>query len=116
MPGQTLGNALVNAPPFWLVLILTLSIILPWLRHLRGLRSLVVRAQNQRSQSPWHDDREGIYMTPTMIDVRRHMSPFLELAFSTLPSLEEVKVVVVVLPVSLKEYVFSRLGHQAKAP
>ena len=40
-PGQTLGRAVVEAPPFWLVLILTCSIILPWLR----LRKVPVRAE-----------------------------------------------------------------------
>ena len=39
--GQTLGRAVVEAPPFWLVLILTCSIILPWLR----LRKVPVRAE-----------------------------------------------------------------------
>ena len=38
--GQTLGDALVHAPPFWLALVLTLSIILPWIR----LRKVPVRA------------------------------------------------------------------------
>lgn len=41
MPGQTLGHALIHAPPFWLVAILTISIILPWLR----LRKVPVRAE-----------------------------------------------------------------------
>ncbi|CDO71420.1 hypothetical protein BN946_scf184909.g14 [Trametes cinnabarina] len=40
-PGQTLGQAVVRAPPFWLVLIMTCSIILPWLR----LRKVPVRAE-----------------------------------------------------------------------
>ncbi|TBU62248.1 hypothetical protein BD310DRAFT_87219 [Dichomitus squalens] len=40
-PGQTLGQAVVQAPPFWLVLIMTWSIILPWLR----LRKVPVRAE-----------------------------------------------------------------------
>ncbi|KAI8994138.1 hypothetical protein BD414DRAFT_411042 [Trametes punicea] len=40
-PGQTLGEAVVRAPPFWLVLIMTCSIILPWLR----LRKVPVRAE-----------------------------------------------------------------------
>ncbi|TFY80212.1 hypothetical protein EWM64_g3797 [Hericium alpestre] len=31
-PAQTLGSALVKAPPFWLVLVMSLSLILPWLR------------------------------------------------------------------------------------
>ena len=31
-PTQTLGNAVVRSPPFWLTLIMTCSIILPWLR------------------------------------------------------------------------------------
>ncbi len=31
-PGQSLGQAVVHAAPFWLVLIMTCSIILPWLR------------------------------------------------------------------------------------
>jgi len=38
---QSLGNALIRAPPFWLVVILTCSIILPWLR----LRKVPVRAE-----------------------------------------------------------------------
>ncbi|KAI0770238.1 hypothetical protein C8Q74DRAFT_1202559 [Fomes fomentarius] len=38
---QTLGQAVVQAPPFWLVLIMTCSIILPWLR----LRKVPVRAE-----------------------------------------------------------------------
>jgi hypothetical protein len=38
--GQTLGNALLHAPPFWLVTALTISIILPWIR----LRKVPVRA------------------------------------------------------------------------
>ncbi|KAI0365733.1 hypothetical protein BV20DRAFT_1056243 [Pilatotrama ljubarskyi] len=41
LPGQTLGQAVVRAPPFWLVLIMTCSIILPWLR----LRKVPVRAE-----------------------------------------------------------------------
>ncbi|KAI0699277.1 nonribosomal peptide synthetase 12 [Cerioporus squamosus] len=40
-PGQTLGHALVHAPPFWLVTVMTCSIILPWLR----LRKVPVRAE-----------------------------------------------------------------------
>ncbi|KAI0769002.1 hypothetical protein BD413DRAFT_614042 [Trametes elegans] len=40
-PGQTLGQAVVRAPPFWLVLIMTISIILPWLR----LRKVSVRPE-----------------------------------------------------------------------
>ncbi|EJC98159.1 nonribosomal peptide synthetase 12 [Fomitiporia mediterranea MF3/22] len=39
--GQSLGQALIRAPPFWLVVILTLSIILPWTR----LRKVPVRAE-----------------------------------------------------------------------
>nr|VWP00413.1 Uncharacterized protein [Ganoderma boninense] len=39
--GETLGRALVHAPPFWLVTIMTGSIILPWLR----LRKVPVRAE-----------------------------------------------------------------------
>lgn len=41
IPGQTLGQALIGAPPFWLLVILTLSIILPWVR----LRKVPVRAE-----------------------------------------------------------------------
>ncbi|KAH9947577.1 hypothetical protein B0H21DRAFT_737879 [Amylocystis lapponica] len=40
-PGQTLGTSVVRSPPFWLVLILTSSIILPWLR----LRKVPVQAE-----------------------------------------------------------------------
>ena len=40
LPGQTLGQALVHAPPFWLVLGMTCSIILPWIR----LRKVPVRS------------------------------------------------------------------------
>ncbi|KAI0770264.1 nonribosomal peptide synthetase 12 [Fomes fomentarius] len=40
-PGETLGHALVHAPPFWLVMVMTCSIILPWLR----LRKVPVRAE-----------------------------------------------------------------------
>ncbi|CAA7261580.1 unnamed protein product [Cyclocybe aegerita] len=40
-PDQSLGKALVNAPPFWLLVILTGSIILPWVR----LRKVPVRAE-----------------------------------------------------------------------
>ncbi|KAH9846371.1 hypothetical protein C2E23DRAFT_890940 [Lenzites betulinus] len=39
--GQTLGQAAVRSPPFWLVLIMTCSIILPWLR----LRQVPVRSE-----------------------------------------------------------------------
>ncbi|KAI0661943.1 hypothetical protein C8Q70DRAFT_614040 [Cubamyces menziesii] len=39
--GQTLGQAVLRSPPFWLVLIMTCSIILPWLR----LRKVPVRAE-----------------------------------------------------------------------
>lgn len=39
--GQSLGQALVHSPPFWLVVIMTSSIILPWLR----LRKVPVRAE-----------------------------------------------------------------------
>ncbi|KAI0670833.1 hypothetical protein C8Q78DRAFT_974029 [Trametes maxima] len=38
---QTLGQAAVRSPPFWLTLIMTCSIILPWLR----LRKVPVRAE-----------------------------------------------------------------------
>ena len=41
LPDQTLGHALVSAAPFWLVLIMSLSIILPWIR----LRKVPVRAE-----------------------------------------------------------------------
>jgi len=41
LPGQSLGQALVHAPPFWLVAVMTCSIILPWLR----LRKVPVRAE-----------------------------------------------------------------------
>ncbi|KAI0030425.1 nonribosomal peptide synthetase 12 [Vararia minispora EC-137] len=40
LPGQSLGNALIHASPFWLVSVLTVSIILPWVR----LRKVPVRA------------------------------------------------------------------------
>ncbi|KLO16789.1 nonribosomal peptide synthetase 12 [Schizopora paradoxa] len=40
-PGESLGHALVMAPPFWLVVVLTMSIILPWIR----LRKVPVRAE-----------------------------------------------------------------------
>ncbi|KAJ8515452.1 hypothetical protein ONZ45_g7125 [Pleurotus djamor] len=40
-PNQTLGSSLVKAPSFWLLLIMTCSIILPWLR----LRKVPVRAE-----------------------------------------------------------------------
>ncbi|KAJ8515449.1 hypothetical protein ONZ45_g7122 [Pleurotus djamor] len=40
-PGQTLGNALVHSAPFWLVVVLSMSIILPWLR----LRHYDVRSE-----------------------------------------------------------------------
>ena len=40
-PDQTLGQAVVRAPPFWLVLVMTCSIILPWLR----LRKVPVRSE-----------------------------------------------------------------------
>lgn len=39
--GQTLGSALVVSSPFWLLVVLTLSIILPWVR----LRKVPVRAE-----------------------------------------------------------------------
>ncbi|KAI0822223.1 hypothetical protein BC628DRAFT_1421912 [Trametes gibbosa] len=41
LPTQTLGQAAVRSPPFWLVLIMSCSIILPWLR----LRKVPVRAE-----------------------------------------------------------------------
>ncbi|KAF9267434.1 nonribosomal peptide synthetase 12 [Marasmius fiardii PR-910] len=41
LPGQTLGNALKTNPSFWLVVIFTVSLILPWLR----LRKVDVRAE-----------------------------------------------------------------------
>lgn len=40
-PGLALGSALVKSAPFWLVVIMTCSIILPWLR----LRKVPVRAE-----------------------------------------------------------------------
>ena len=40
-PGETLGYALVHAPPFWLVTVMTGSIVLPWWR----LRKVPVRAE-----------------------------------------------------------------------
>ena len=39
--GQGLANALVRSPPFWLVVVMTCSIILPWLR----LRRVNVRCE-----------------------------------------------------------------------
>ncbi|KII86925.1 hypothetical protein PLICRDRAFT_274094 [Plicaturopsis crispa FD-325 SS-3] len=39
--GQSLGNALLASPSFWLVLVMTLSIILPWVR----LRKETVRTE-----------------------------------------------------------------------
>ncbi|KAI0051393.1 nonribosomal peptide synthetase 12 [Auriscalpium vulgare] len=39
-PGQSLGQALIRSAPFWLVTIMTTSIIIPWLR----LRKVPVRA------------------------------------------------------------------------
>lgn len=41
LPGQSLGQALIRAPPFWLVSVMTMSIILPWIR----LRKVPVRAE-----------------------------------------------------------------------
>ncbi|TCD70141.1 hypothetical protein EIP91_004611 [Steccherinum ochraceum] len=40
-PSQTLGQALVRSVPFWLVVVMTSSIILPWIR----LRKVPVRAE-----------------------------------------------------------------------
>lgn len=40
-PGTSLGSAVVHSAPFWLVVILTCSIILPWLR----LRKVTVRSE-----------------------------------------------------------------------
>ncbi|PAV16912.1 nonribosomal peptide synthetase 12 [Pyrrhoderma noxium] len=39
--GQTLGHALLTSAPFWLLVVLTMSIILPWVR----LRKVPVRAE-----------------------------------------------------------------------
>ncbi|KAA1469841.1 nonribosomal peptide synthetase 12 [Dentipellis sp. KUC8613] len=39
--GQSLGHALVHSPPFWMVAVMTVSLILPWLR----LRKVPVRAE-----------------------------------------------------------------------
>ncbi|TFK40788.1 nonribosomal peptide synthetase 12 [Crucibulum laeve] len=39
--GQSLGNALMHATPFWLVVVMTSSIILPWIR----LRKVNVRSE-----------------------------------------------------------------------
>ncbi|KAI0057826.1 nonribosomal peptide synthetase 12 [Artomyces pyxidatus] len=39
-PDQTLGQALIRSAPFWLVLVMSMSIILPWIR----LRKVPVRA------------------------------------------------------------------------
>ncbi|THH01899.1 hypothetical protein EW026_g863 [Hermanssonia centrifuga] len=41
LPGQTLGQALIQSPPLWLVTIMTCSIILPWVR----LRKVNVRSE-----------------------------------------------------------------------
>jgi hypothetical protein len=41
LPEETLGHALVHATPFWLTVVLTVSLILPWLR----LRKVPVRAE-----------------------------------------------------------------------
>ena len=38
---EALGHAVVHSAPFWLVVVLTISIILPWLR----LRKVPVRAE-----------------------------------------------------------------------
>ena len=38
---QTLGNAVVRSAPFWLITVMTISIIIPWLR----LRKLEVRCE-----------------------------------------------------------------------
>ena len=40
-PTETLGHAVAQSPPFWLTLILTISIILPWAR----LRKVLVRSE-----------------------------------------------------------------------
>ncbi|TFY68751.1 hypothetical protein EVJ58_g815 [Rhodofomes roseus] len=40
-PDETLGHAVAQSPPFWLTLILTISIILPWAR----LRKVPVRSE-----------------------------------------------------------------------
>ncbi|KAH8104625.1 nonribosomal peptide synthetase 12, partial [Cristinia sonorae] len=41
LPEQSLGQALIHSPPFWLVVVMTSSIILPWLR----LRKVPVHAE-----------------------------------------------------------------------
>jgi len=41
LPGETLGHAMKISPPFWLVVVMTGSIVLPWLK----LRKVPVRAE-----------------------------------------------------------------------
>ncbi|GJF00261.1 nonribosomal peptide synthetase [Phanerochaete sordida] len=83
-PGQTLGNALVHAPPFWLVLIMTCSIILPWLR----LRKVNVRSVVMSKHAvQMHFD----YVTPTPGHfVRLSESPLVEWhGFACIPAPNE---------------------------
>jgi len=79
-PGQSLGHALVMAPPFWLVCALTMSIILPWIR----LRKVSVRADvlSNHAVRLYFD-----YVTPvTGTFTRISRSPLMEWhGFATVP-------------------------------
>ncbi|KAH8114567.1 nonribosomal peptide synthetase 12 [Phellopilus nigrolimitatus] len=78
--GQILGHALIESPPFWLVIILTVSIILPWIR----LRKVPVRAEvlSKHAVRLYFD-----YVTPVPgTSTRISESPLLEWhGFATVP-------------------------------
>ncbi|GLB38322.1 putative adenylate-forming reductase, a natural product biosynthesis enzyme that resembles non-ribosomal peptide synthetases, yet serves to modify one substrate, rather than to condense two or more building blocks [Lyophyllum shimeji] len=78
--GQTLGQALISSAPFWLLLVMTGSLILPWLR----LRKVPVRAE---VLSPHAVRLYFDYVTPkTGSFVRLSTSPWTEWhGFATVP-------------------------------
>ena len=61
-PGQHLGDALKGAVPFWLVVIMTASIILPWTR----LRRVPVRSEVLSSHAVRLYFNYGLSVTPAV--------------------------------------------------
>jgi len=77
LPGQTLGHALVHAAPFWLVTVLTASIILPWIR----LRKVPVRSvvMSKHAIRLYFDYGESVAVS---------IGPFTQLSFLQLRQLQ----------------------------
>ncbi|EKM49537.1 uncharacterized protein PHACADRAFT_153957 [Phanerochaete carnosa HHB-10118-sp] len=87
-PGQSLGHALVHSAPFWLVTVMTCSIILPWIR----LRKVDVRSVVMSKHAvQMHFDYGSSSITPKPGHfVRLSESPLFEWhGFACIPSPKE---------------------------